>query len=186
MKMADYFDLEEPASSDSSMKRLIALAREVIDTETLVGELEENLSDCKRRLNNLKVVQLPELMAECGVSEFKTDNGFKIFLDDFVSGSLPKDEGRRDEAIRWLEDNGAESLIKTEVNLQFEKSEHNRALSLIADLADQGYHVSSKMGIHPQTLIAHVKERLRRGDEVPLDLLGLYAGRTAKIKAPKK
>lgn len=184
--MSDYFDLEAPMSSDSSMVRLIAMAREVISTEKLVSELEDNLSECKRRLNNLKIVQLPELMSECGVSEFKTDNGFKIFLGDFVSGSLPKDEYRRDEAIRWLEENGAESLIKTEVNLQFEKSQHNRALSLIADLADQGYHVTSKMGVHPQTLIAHVKERLRKGDEVPLDLLGLYAGRTAKITPPKK
>jgi hypothetical protein len=67
----------------------------------------------------------------------------------------------------------------------FEKSQHNEALSVKADLENKGYAVAAKMGVHPQTLIAHVKERLRNGDEIPLDVLGLYAGRVAKIKAPK-
>lgn len=185
--MADIdFDLGESASSDNSMQRLVSMAKEVIDTEQLVESLEENLSDLKKRLNKMKTVDLPDLMAECGLSEFKTDSGFRITVDDFVSGSLPKDEDKRVAAIRWLESNGAEALIKTEVSLQFGKSEHNRALALVADLADKGYDVASKMGVHPQTLIAHIKERLKGGDEVPLELLGLYAGRIAKIKQAKK
>jgi hypothetical protein len=185
--MADIdFDLGDSASNDDSMQRLVSMAREVIETERLVEELEENLSDLKKRLNKMKTVDLPDQMAECGLSEFKTDTGFRISIEDFVSGSLPKDERKRDAALKWLESNGAESLIKTEIALQFGKSEHNRALALVADLADKGYDVSSKMGIHPQTLIAHIKERLRNGDEVPLETLGLYAGRTAKIKGTKK
>jgi hypothetical protein len=185
--MADIdFDLGETASDEPSMERLVSMAKEVIETERLVEDLEDNLADLKKRLNKMKTVDLPDMMAECGLSEFKTDTGFRITVDDFVSGSLPKDEQRRDQAIRWLESNGAESLIKTEVNLQFGKSEHNQALALVADLADKGYNVGSKMGIHPQTLIAHIKERLKSGDEVPLELLGLYAGRIAKIKPAKK
>ena len=185
--MADIdFDLNESASNDSSMQRLVSMAKEVIETEQLVEDLEDNLSDLKKRLNKMKTLEMPDLMAECGMSEFTTDNGWKITIDDFVSGSLPKDEMRREEAVHWLESNGAESLIKTELNLHFGKSEHNRALSLFADLSEKGYAISSKMGVHPQTLIAHIKERLKQGDEVPLDLLGLYAGRIAKIKKQKK
>jgi hypothetical protein len=185
--MADFdFDMSESASNETSMQRLVSMAKEAIDTEQLVEELEDNLSELKKRLNKTKTVDLPDLMAECGMSEFKTDTGFRITVDDFVSGSLPKDEMRRDEALKWLERNGASSLIKTELNLQFGKSEHNRALALVSDLADKGYKVQSKMGIHPQTLIAHIKERLKGGDEVPLETLGLYAGRIAKIKQAKK
>jgi len=144
--MADIdFDLGETASDEPSMERLVSMAKEVIETERLVEDLEDNLADLKKRLNKMKTVDLPDMMAECGLSEFKT-----------------------------------------EVNLQFGKSEHNQAWALVADLADKGYNVGSKMGIHPQTLIAHIKERLKSGDEVPLELLGLYAGRIAKIKPAKK
>jgi hypothetical protein len=124
-------------------------------------------------------------MAEAGLSELSLNNGFKITIDDFVSGTLPKDDERRKAAISWLESNGADSLIKTDVNIQFDKSEHNEALNLIGMLNEQSIEFTAKSGVHPQTLLAHVKERLRRGDEVPLELLGLYAGRVAKIKAQK-
>ena len=35
--------------------------------------------------------------------------------------------------------------------------------------------------VHPQTLAAFAREKLKAGEEVPLDLLGLYAGRQAKV-----
>jgi len=185
--MADAFDfeIEQDSASDTSIQKMVAMANEVIATEKLVEELEENLSSVKKQLNKLKTVDLPDAMAECGMSEFKTEDGYRISIEDFVSGSLPKDDEKRKDAISWLETNGAESLIKTELTMQFEKSEHNMALSLAAELSEKGYTVNSKMGIHPQTLIAHIKERLKSGKEVPLELLGLYAGRVAKIKAKK-
>ena len=184
--MSDIFDLREelPAPNDS-MKRLIAMAEEAVATEKLVLDLEENLSSIKKNLNNLKTVQLPDAMAEAGIADLSLESGFRIAIEDFVAGSLPKDEVRRDEAIKWLENHGAESLIKTSVNVSFEKTQHNMALSIISELADRGLHVTSTMGVHPQTLIAHIKERLRSGDEVPLETLGLFAGRIAKIKPTK-
>ena len=182
----DLFDEMETVTDESAMKRLMTMAREVIETETLVNDLEENLSDLKKKLNRMKTVELPDMMAECGMSEFKTDTGFNIKVEDFVSGSLPKDDDRRMAAIHWLESNGGESLIKSELTMAFEKSQHNEALSLMAQLQEQGYHVNSKMGVHPQTLLAHIRERMKNGDEVPLETLGLFAGRVAKIKPPKK
>jgi hypothetical protein len=185
--MDDLFDLKEeaPASSDSAMQRLVAAAKEIIETEQLISQLEENLSELKSRHNKAKTIDLPDMMAECGLSEFRTDTGFRIAIEDFVSGSLPKDEGKRREAIEWLESNGAENLIKTELSMAFGKSEHNEALSLMQELREKGYSVSSKMGVHPMTLISHIKERLKNGDSVPLETLGLFAGRVAKIKPAK-
>ena len=182
----DIFDTGPEQGNESSMKRLIAMAREVIDTENLVNDLEENLSELKKRLNRMKTIELPDMMAECGMSEFKTDSGFNIKIEDFVSGSLPKDDEKRRAAIHWLEANGGESLIKSELSMTFEKSQHNEAVSLMVSLQEQGYEVSSKMGVHPQTLLAHIRERMKNGDEVPLETLGLFAGRVAKIKPPKK
>lgn len=178
------FDLPSEETGDT-MQRMRAMAEEVIAQERLVEELENNLSDLKKQLNKLKMIELPDLMAECGMSELKTEDGVTIKIEDFVSGSLPKEFEKREAAISWLEDHDASSLIKTELTLAFEKSQHNEAMSLAAELHERGFDSSAKMGVHPQTLIAHVKERLRKGEEVPLEVLGLYAGRTAKVKFPK-
>lgn len=185
--MDDLFDIQEEAqaSSDSAMQRLVAAAKEVIETEKLIAQLEENLSELKVRHNKTKTITLPDMMAECGLSEFRTDTGFRIAVEDFVTGSLPKEDAKRRDAIAWLESNGAENLIKTELNLAFGKSEHNEAVSLMEDLREKGYTVTSKMGVHPMTLISHIKERLKNGDSVPLETLGLFAGRVAKIKPAK-
>ena len=109
--MNDPFDMQEeaPASSDSAMQRLVAAAKEIIETEQLIAQLEENLSELKSRHNKAKTIALPDMMAECGLSEFRTDTGFRIAIEDFVTGSLPKEDSKRREAIAWLESNGAEN-----------------------------------------------------------------------------
>lgn len=183
--MSNLFDIQEDIAQDSSLTKLVAMAADAVATEQMVEELEQQLSDMKKNLNRIKTVDLPDAMAEAGLSELSLNNGFKITIDDFVSGSLPKDDERRRQAINWLEQNGADTLIKTDVNIQFDKSKHNEALNLMGMLEEHDIEFTSKSGVHPQTLLAHVKERLRKGDEVPLELLGLYAGRVAKIKAQK-
>lgn len=182
--MSDIFDLPQEESSDA-MTELRKLAQETVDTERLVADLEENLSEVKKRLNKLKTVDLPDKMAECGLGALTMDDGTAIKIEEFVSGSLPKDFEKRDAAICWLEDHDAAAIIKTELSIAFEKSQHNEAMSLVNELHERGFDAAAKMGVHPQTLIAHVKERLRKGEEVPLEVLGLYAGRTAKIKMKK-
>lgn len=187
--MTDAFDLSTsaaPAAENPAIQRLLTMADEAVSMERSVEELEQTLSDLKKQLNKLKTVDLPDAMAECGLPKFTHKSGVELAVEDFVSGSLPKDDQKRRDALSWLETHEAEALIKTEVNLTFGKSEHNRALSLVAQLADAGYDVSTQSGVHPQTLIAHVKECMRAGEEVPLETLGLYAGRIVKIKQPRK
>ena len=181
------FDVEEPTQKQegSAMRSLLSMAKEAIDLESLVADLENNLSDVKLKLHKLRTIKLPNLMAENGINDFTTDTGFKITIDVFVSGSLPKDEYKRGEALHWLETHDASSLIKTELELQFSKSQHNEALSILSELNERGYEPTCKMGVHPMTLISHIKERLKKGDEVPLELLGLYVGHTARIKQQK-
>jgi uncharacterized protein (DUF362 family) len=43
-------------------------------------------------------------------------------------------------------------------------------------LVNTGYEPNQKTVVHPQTLKAFVKEQLESGKELPLDLLGAYAG----------
>lgn len=187
--MSDFFDIEEGATAPSNsdvMQRMMRIAQEIIDTQDAIDATEEHVSEMKRRLNHLKSVEMPDLMAECGMASFRTESGKVIEIDDFVSGTLPKDSSRRKEALNWLAENGAADIIKTEVSVAFGKNEHNMAKDLSAKLAQEGYFVDEKEGIHPQTLLAFIREKMRSGEEVPLETLGLYAGRVAKVKEGKK
>lgn len=186
--MSDFFDIgeeEASASSNSSaMQRMMRLANEIIELEELEEALEDQLKDLRTNLSKKQREELPELMAENGLSEFKTEDGHKISLNDFVSGSLPNDPVRRKEAIDWLSKNGGQDLIKNTVSVEFAKTEHNRAKSLAAELTEKGFFVDEKEMVHHSTLQAFAREKLHKGEDVQLETLGLYAGRLAKVSVP--
>ena len=48
-------------------------------------------------------------------------------------------------------------------------------------LKDGGYEPVQKIGVHPQTLKAVVRERLESGQEMPSDIIKTYAGNSTKI-----
>lgn len=189
--MSDPFEMAEEEISSSNAgpahARLAEMAAEAIGLEELINSLEEQGKELKGKLNKLKTVELPDLMAECGTSLWKDpDTGHIIEISDFVSGSLPKDGPKRKQALEWLAKNEVADLIKMQISVAFEKREHNLAKDLSARLKGEGFEVFEEETVHAQTLLAHVRERLRNGDDVPLETLGIYAGRTAKIKPPKK
>lgn len=174
-------------AKDPAIKRLVELAgRAVVHTE-IVADLERNLNEAKQHLRQMKTVELPDLMAECGLSEFKhAETGAKLKVESFVSGSLPKEPDKRQAAIEELNRIGGEAiaLLKTTVVLTFDKKQHNQALALVADLTEAGYEPKIMSDIHPQTLMAFGRECLRKGVNAALDKLGLYSGKTTDIKLP--
>ena len=185
--MEDVFDAPDVASNNSTMQRMVSMMKEVVETETLVKELETNLVGLKSNLNLMKTQTLPDLMAEVGVSEFVLDEtGVRLIVDDFVHGSLPKEPDKREKAIKWLTDHDGADMLRTEVLVEFDKNEHNMALSFIAECEERDLDPEVKTGVHPQTYVAHMRERLRNGEEVPLEMLGLFAGRVVKVKPPKE
>jgi hypothetical protein len=40
--------------------------------------------------------------------------------------------------------------------------------------------------VHTQTLLAFVREKVRNGDDIDFDALGIYTGKVAKITEVKK
>jgi hypothetical protein len=112
-------------------------------------------------------------------------DGFKVTIKDFLSGSLPKDEEKRSSALEWLRDVGAEDLIKNELHAHFDRGQDNIAGHIAGALEENKIKYEQTIGVHPSTLKAYARERMERGEDVPLELLGLYAGRIAEIKEKK-
>jgi hypothetical protein len=178
------FDFEEQGAAQvgpDALAQLNEKLAEAIDLKGMVDQMEEDLSAAKKQLNNLNTSVIPDMMASLGMSEC-VQRGWRVKVDQFVSGSLPKEPAARDKAIAWLTDHDAGDLLKTKLSVDFSRSQHNEALSLAADIEAAGFLPVVEATVHPQTLMAFARERLKNGEALDTEVLGLYTGNVAKFK----
>lgn len=185
--MTDFsaFDIGDanPAPTDK-LEKIVKIATESVELERNIGSTMELLEALSGRSTELKTRALPDAMAEAQMSNFSLEDGTTIKVDDFVSGSLPKEEPERGRAIKFLEDNEAGSLIKNVMTVSFEKSQHEEATALANRLRSEGYDVEVKSDVHPQTYMAWARDALKQGVNLDPDLLNLFIGRVAKLDIP--
>lgn len=159
-------------------------AEELVTLEKQITEVELLLKKLNGRANELKISIIPDKMAEVGLNDFTMTDGTRLKVEDFVSGSLPKDPVRRAQAIAALEQVGGARIIRNEINLEFEKSQHNEAMALADELRGKGFAAEVKSGVHPQTYLAFIRECMRNGEAVDADKLGVFIGRKTKVEMP--
>lgn len=176
---------ESAKVDSSSLDRLHELCDEAIALEAIVESMENDLSAIKANLNGIKTKKLPDIMKELSLEKI-VRNGREISIHNFVSGSLPKEEDCRADAIKWLEDNGGAGLIKTELSMSFGKGERdaaNRTFEMLKKSTNKDVHMET--GVHASTLQSFAREKLKKGEEIDTDKLGLFTGSTTKIKVLK-
>jgi hypothetical protein len=169
--------------SDQGLSKVSRLAEELIDKDEEVKEAEARLKILKEQSRDLAERQLPDAMAEVGMAKFVLTDGSEVTVKPYYSAKIGED--KRDECFNWLQDHGHEALIKDEVSVTFNKGEHERAEEFKTQLEQQGIEYNGKMGVHPQTLTAFVREQVESGAEFPLELFNVYIGQIAKVKRSK-
>lgn len=179
------FDGATSAVDTDKLGQLQRALEEAISLEEAVSTLEGDLKVAKAALNSIKSGRLPDLMDELQM-ESTTFRGWSVNIKDFVSGTLPKEPERLTAALEWLEEHDGAGLIKTDLSISFGKSQHNEALATAAKLQEEGLAPLVKSGVHPQSLQAYARQRIKDGDEIDLDALGLFVGKVAKIKGPQQ
>ena len=189
---AEEFSFEEGAASAApdSLVRLNETLEEAVALKEMLDQLEEDAAAAKKQLTHITTSVIPDMMAEIGMDEC-VQNGWKIKLSQFVSGSLPKEPEKRQKAIDWLEKHEGADMIKSTLTVNFNKSQHNMAIDLAQRIQEEGFAPSLISDVHAQTLASFARERLKNGDEVDTEILGLYTGTVAKFSpvkeaAPKK
>lgn len=178
------FSFEEQGAAQAAPDALAALNNKLAEAITLkemVDQMEEDLSAAKQALQALNTQVIPDMMTELGMDEV-TQRGWKIKVGEFVSGSLPKEPAARQKAIDWLTANDAGELLKTQLAVNFTRSQHNDALALADTVRQSGFEPSVESTVHPQTLMAFARERIKNGEPLDIETLGLYTGRVAKFK----
>lgn len=156
----------------------------------LVDKYEEAVTERKRLEDQLKRVKeteryyaeeaIPSAMDEVGMAELTLADGTAVSVQEFTRASIPKKY--KDDAHRWLEENGFGDLIKTRLQASAGRGELERMRQLAEYISEQSDLVPSiEEAVHPQTLGAFVREQRANGTELPHDLLGIYEGRTTKL-----
>lgn len=182
---AEMAELGADTVATSDMAEAARLVDQLRRVNAECEEAKERADRLGKQAHHLKTVVIPEALAKAGVGGMTLTDGTQVEVADFVAGSLPKDAARRDRAIAELAETGGEALIKTRVVVEFPRSGHNEALSLRAELEAQGYLATAASDVHPQTLAAFAREKLKNGEPINAEALGLFVGRTTKIKAPR-
>lgn len=176
----------EVKSSDGALARISEIAKTQFEQMVEVARLEDALKEAKKVLFTISTVDLPEAMKEAGIEEFTTTDGLEIKTKPDVQCGIPAP--RREEAYEWLIKHDFGGIIKSDLELLFDREERKKAEKLAADLTKKGYTVTLNNSIHAQTLKAFVKERMadtESGIEFPLDLFGVFPYTVATVK-PKK
>lgn len=198
-------DLEAALGVEPSAEEMAAVGKVVeqaIELERRIEVGEELLKKLNAELNTLKTKTLPDTFARANTSLHKVlegpAKGWKVEIVPLVAGSLPKvtkndntDElvaekkARRERGLTFLREHDGEDIIKTELTVTIQKGQDNLVGDLKSRLDELGLEYEMDSTVHPKTLASYATERLKKGEEVPFEDLGLYAGRTAKFTAPK-
>ena len=170
-------------SIDESAK----LSDQVVKLKNLEDELankEKELKELKRKVELVSGEVIPTMMQEMNISTLKLADGTSVEVKPVYGASILV--AKREEAFKWLRDNGLGDLIKNEVTVAFGRNEDNKASQYAILAQGQGYEPVQKLKVEPMTLKALVRERLEAGQEMPSDLFNLFTGNRTKITRNKE
>ena len=181
-KLNEMFEKDQTQSIDKT-KDVNKLSDQVLKLQSLENEIkgdEEVLKNKKKSAAMLSEEIIPTMMTEMSLSSIKLADGSAVEVKPVYGASIPV--SKREEAFKWLRDNGLGDLIKNEVTVSFGRNEDNKAATYAVLAQGQGYQPVQKLKVEPMTLKALVRERIESGREIPSDLFNVYTGSRTTIK----
>ena len=162
------------------------LSDQVVKLQGLEEELlvkEQELKELKRKVELVSAEVIPTMMQEMNISTLKLADGTSVEVKPVYGASIPAD--KREEAYKWLRENGLGDLIKNEVTVAFGRSEDDKAQQYAVLAQGQGYEPVQKLKVEPMTLKALVRERVENGLDMPSDLFNVFTSNRTKITRNK-
>ena len=172
-------DLDSINESDKLSDQVVKLT----NLEDELANKEKELKELKRKVDLVSGEIIPTMMQEMNISTLKLADGTSVEVKPVYGASILV--AKREEAFKWLRDNGLGDLIKNEVTVAFGMDEDIKASDYAILAKGQGYEPVQKFKVEPMTLKALVRERLEAGQEMPSDLFNLFTGNRTKITRNK-
>jgi hypothetical protein len=162
------------------------LSDQVVKLQELEQSLlvkEQELKELKRKVELVSAEVIPTMMQEMNISTLKLADGTSVEVKPVYGASIPSD--KKEEAYKWLRENGLGDLIKNEVTVAFGRSEDDKAQQYAVLAQGQGYEPVQKLKVEPMTLKALVRERVENGLDMPSDLFNVFTSNRTKITRNK-
>jgi len=176
-------------NSNPALKEITSKCSELEHLESKIKSKQEELDELKLQAKKLSYDEIPNLLAEQGLEELRLNDGTVFEVKQIINAYLPKadkDPEGRENAFKWLRNNGLGDIIKNDITVSFGRGEDNKAIEYVSLAEQKGYLPTQKVDVHNRVLVSAVKERLEKGLEVPPEMFNLFVGNQTKIKRSKK
>lgn len=122
-ELPDYSGYGQTQAAGSDLELLSGLGLRLQELEKEIAEAEARLNVLQAQAREISWKQIPELMDSLNMSKFVLKDGGEITVKQDLRVSLPASPERRQEVMTWLNENGAEALIRRAFEIQFGKGD---------------------------------------------------------------
>jgi len=175
------FGDDTAVNQEDVLGRISVLADKMhaLDKEVAMAELE--VKQLKEQHRQIAEDQLPELFEHVGMQELKTRSGLPLKLKERVHTNISK--GRKPTAIAWLDANGQGGMVKRNVIIEFDKTQQDKVEALFRLIGKGWPNHRAELDVHPATVKAFVKQQLKDGKKIPLDVFGVHCVNVVEISS---
>lgn len=169
-----------PETNDSAIKKLIDGARHQMELKSEVEKIELLLKNKKAEHLNHEQFVMPDLMKQADLTEFKNEE-IEVKLSEKIRVNVSED--RKEEAYKWLKENGEGRLIKTCFTVDIDTLDFKAIEEFRILLGDLKYDF--KQSHNANSLTSTIGKKMDNGDEVPQKTFGIYHQKFCKLSVPK-
>ena len=173
-------DKEEIINKTRNVDKLADKKQEMQAIQKALEADEEQIKQKKKHLDYLSGEVIPTMLSEMGLSFLKLADGSSIEVKTNYSATIT--QAKKEEAFKWLRENGLGDIIKNEISVSFGRNEDNKAADYAELAKGRGFQPTQKLKVEPMTLKALVRERIEAGKEMPTELFNIFVGNKTTIK----
>ena len=173
-------DQEEVLDKTTNINKLADKIKELQAHQKQLEVQEDSIKQKKKDIELLSGEVIPTMLSEMGLSYLKLQDGSSIEVKTNYSATIT--QANKENAFKWLRENGLGDIIKNEISVSFGRNEDNKAADYAVLAEGQGYQPTQKLKVEPMTLKALVRERIEAGKEMPTELFNVFVGNKTTIK----
>lgn len=182
---------QQQTVDQATLEVVRAKAQEAKELELHIVELEEQLSQTKSRLQEIRFTELVDLMLAAGVDGLDIPAqgnmpAFNVKMKPYYYARINADapEEQRIAAFKMLEDTGNGDLIKTVVTVNFPREARKEVADFIKKLPKTVIH-EVNASVHWRLLESWLRETVEGGTMPPLELINGKVGKVVELKDKK-
>jgi len=173
-------DQTEVLDKTTNINKLADKIKELQAHQQQLQIQEDAVKQKKKDIEHLSGEVIPTMLSEMGLSFLKLQDGSSVEVKTNYSATIT--QAKKEEAFKWLRENGLGDIIKNEISVSFGRNEDNKAADYAELAKGQGLEPQQKLKVEPMTLKALVRERIEAGKEMPTELFNVFIGNKTTIK----